>query len=243
MDDSTVHIALSVYDPSGSYSRHAGATIASVLKNTDSLICFHILHDSTLNKTNREFLETTVKDLGGTVKFIDLTTDINNWEEISGINEWTAGQPYIKGNIALCGNRIYVCNKSHTSTTNFDSDKVTYWNRLDDNPIINDWTFGEQYEAGSVVIVTNTNGISEWISSTSYKVSDSVVYNGYVYTCSTANSDATFTDSNWTLKEPVYSRIYRCITNNNDTTFDTSKWQLINGDAEATPQEVEDLLL
>ena len=97
--------------------------------------------------------------------------------------------------------------------------------------------------AGSVVIATNINGISRWKGSTSYKVGDSVVYNGYVYTCSTANNDTTFIDSNWKLKESVYNRIYRCITSNNDTTFDTSKWQLINGDAEATPQEVEDLLL
>lgn len=191
-----------------------------------------IIENGSLYRCNNGYTSTT-----------DLTTDINNWEEISGINEWTAGQPYIKGNIILYGNRIYVCNKSHTSTADFDSDKLAYWSRLDDNPIINDWTSGERYEAGSVVIVTNINGISLWKENTSYKVGDSIMYNGYVYTCSTANNDATFTENNWTLKEPVYNRIYRCITSNKDTTFDASKWQLINGDAEATPQEVEDLLL
>lgn len=171
-----------------------------------------------------------------------------DWKKITNtqkptINSWSSNTEYEKNEIILYNNKIYKCNKSHTSTTNFDSDKLIYWNSLNDNPIINDWASGGQYEAGSVVIVTNTSGISKWKENTPYKVGDSVVYNGYVYVCSTANSDTTFTEGNWSLKEPVYNRIYRCITSNKDTTFDTSKWQLINGDAEAMPQEVEDLLL
>ena len=68
------------------------------------------------------------------------------------------------------------------------------------------------------------------------------MYNGYIYTCKTQNTDTEFTETNWEIKEPVYNIIYRCITNNNDTTFDTSKWQLINGDSKATPQEIDELL-
>lgn len=54
-----IHIALSVYDPKGTYSRHAGVVMASVLRNTDATVCFHILHDETLTKENRRRLEET----------------------------------------------------------------------------------------------------------------------------------------------------------------------------------------
>ena len=56
-----IHIALSVYDPKGTYSRHAGVVIASVLRNTDEDVCFHILHDETLTEENKRKLEETAK--------------------------------------------------------------------------------------------------------------------------------------------------------------------------------------
>ena len=38
---------------------------------------------------------------------------------------------------------------------------------------------------------------SDWTSGTSYAFGDYTKYNGYIYKCTTANSDATFTPSNW----------------------------------------------
>ena len=40
----------------------------------------------------------------------------------------------------------------------------------------------------------------DWEASKSYAVGDKVTYNGYGYTCKTANSDATFNNSKWTFK-------------------------------------------
>lgn len=90
MTDTAIHIALSIYDPSGTYCRHAGATIASILKNTKSTVRFHILHDTTLSKTNKELLKNTVTELGGEVDFVDLTAIMKervhvDLEEITGI--------------------------------------------------------------------------------------------------------------------------------------------------------------
>ncbi|MDO5114955.1 MAG: glycosyltransferase [Synergistaceae bacterium] len=57
--DDVVHVALSLYDPAGTYSRHAGVVIASILANTSNPVCFHILHDETLTVENRKKLEET----------------------------------------------------------------------------------------------------------------------------------------------------------------------------------------
>ena len=161
----------------------------------------------------------------------------------SGISNWQANKPYAVNDVVIYNNKIYKCNKAHTSTTDFGADKPRYWNSLNDSPIINDWISGNNYEVGSMVIISNANNISEWTTNTSYNVNDEVIYNGYVYMCKTVNTDATFTESNWTIKEPVYNRMYRCIKENKDTTFTEANWQLINGDSVAKESDVEDLLL
>ena len=56
---SVINIALTIYDPSGTYTRHAGVVIASVLRNTQTPVCFYILHDETLSADNQnKILET-----------------------------------------------------------------------------------------------------------------------------------------------------------------------------------------
>ena len=160
----------------------------------------------------------------------------------SGISNWQANKPYAVNDVVIYNNKIYKCNKAHTSTTDFGADKLIYWNSLNDNPIINDWASGTTYEVGSMVIISNANNISEWTANTSYNVNDEVIYNGYVYMCKTANTDAEFTEANWEIKEPVYNRIYRCIKNTSSKNFNESEWQLINGDSKATVDEVEELL-
>ena len=170
-----------------------------------------------------------------------------DWQKITNtqkpsIETWKTDTEYKKNEIVVYNEKIYKCAIDHTSGTDFSVDRTKYWESLSDNPIINDWISENNYEVGTCVIKSNQNGIVDWTASKQYNVNDEVVYNGYIYTCKTQNTDTEFTETNWEIKEPVYNRIYRCITNNNDTTFDTSKWQLINGDSKATPQEIDELL-
>ena len=179
---------------------------------------------------------------------VSIYTVNSAWQKITNtqkptIEAWTSNTDYSVNEVVIYNNKIYKCNKAHTSTTDFGADKLIYWNSLNDNPIINDWASGTTYEVGNMVIISNANNISEWTTNTSYNANDEVIYNGYIYMCKTANTDATFTESNWTIKEPVYNRIYRCIKENKDTTFTEANWQLINGDSVAKESDVEDLLL
>lgn len=179
---------------------------------------------------------------------VNIYTANTDWQKITNtqkptIEAWTSNIDYSVDEVVIYNNKIYKCNKAHTSTTDFGADKLIYWNSLNDNPIINDWASGTTYEVGSMVIISNANNISEWVTNTSYNANDEVIYNGYIYVCKTANTDATFTESNWTIKEPVYNRTYRCIKENKDTTFTETNWQLINGDSVAKESDVEDLLL
>ena len=60
-----IDIALSIYDPKGTYSRHAGVLLASVLNNTRNPVTFHVLHDESLSETNK-------------LKLIKIVADHNN---------------------------------------------------------------------------------------------------------------------------------------------------------------------
>lgn len=83
--DKRIHIALSVYDLNGTYSRHAGVVIASVLRNTDAEVCFHILHDETLTVDNRDKLCEIVTGMSSrTSDIIDSAID---FVDVSGIFE------------------------------------------------------------------------------------------------------------------------------------------------------------
>ncbi len=98
----TVHIALSVYDPKGTYSRHAGVVVASVLDNTDAHVCFHILHDETLTAENREKLTRTALEtrsgksglLCGTINFVDVSDAFN---KIMGVDIEKISLRFTKG--------------------------------------------------------------------------------------------------------------------------------------------------
>jgi hypothetical protein len=170
-----------------------------------------------------------------------------DWQKITNtqkpsIETWRTGTDYKKNEIVVYNEKIYKCATDHTSGSDFSVDKPKYWESLSDNPIINDWISENNYEVGTCVIKSNQNGIVDWTASKQYNVNDEVVYNGYIYTCKTQNTDAEFTEANWKVKEPVYNRIYRCIKNTNSKDFNESEWQLINGDSKATVDEVDELL-
>lgn len=170
-----------------------------------------------------------------------------NWQKITNtqkpsIETWKTGTDYKKNEIVVYNEKIYKCAVDHTSGSDFSVDKPKYWESLSDNPIINDWISGNNYEVGTCVIKSNQNGVVDWIALKQYNVNDEVIYNGYIYICKTQNTDTEFTEANWEVKEPVYNRIYRCIKNTNSKDFNESEWQLINGDSKATVDEVDELL-
>ncbi|MBQ8692169.1 MAG: glycosyltransferase family 8 protein [Synergistaceae bacterium] len=74
MSENKIHAALAVYDPSGTYSQHAGVVITSLFEHTKSDVIVHILHDDTLTDLNRErFLKTAAR--------YNQTVDLINVEE------------------------------------------------------------------------------------------------------------------------------------------------------------------
>lgn len=204
--------------------------------------------------TNRVYAKSgTYKEYGELAKTMFYTTKPTNTSVLycikytnsnspEKIDIWTANTSYSVGNIVIYNDKIYRCAVDHTSGTDFSVDRPKYWESLGDNPIINDWISGNNYTVGTCVIKSNQNGIVDWTASKQYNVNDEVVYNGYIYTCKTQNTDTEFTESNWKVKEPVYNRIYRCIKNTNSKDFNESEWQLINGDSKATVDEVDELL-
>lgn len=78
----TINVALSIWDPSGTYSRHAGAVITSVLMNTQSDVMFHILHDETLNDQNKGKLKETALKFNGKINFIDVTDEMKKHSSV-----------------------------------------------------------------------------------------------------------------------------------------------------------------
>lgn len=73
MTAETIHVALAVYDPKGTYSRHTGVVMASIFKNTDGPVRIHILHDETLSPVNRQNLRETARHHGQGLDFVDVT--------------------------------------------------------------------------------------------------------------------------------------------------------------------------
>lgn len=67
-----IHVALAVYDPTGTYSQHAGVVMASIFENTRSPVIVHVLHDETLTEANRRKFLRTAEKYGQTVDFVDV---------------------------------------------------------------------------------------------------------------------------------------------------------------------------
>jgi lipopolysaccharide biosynthesis glycosyltransferase len=72
-------VVLSVFDPRGTYSRHAGVVMYSMFKNTKSRVCVHILHDNTLNEDNREKFIELAEEFEQEINFIDVSEYINKF--------------------------------------------------------------------------------------------------------------------------------------------------------------------
>ncbi|GHS94421.1 hypothetical protein AGMMS50276_07040 [Synergistales bacterium] len=69
----TIHVVLAVYDPKGTYSRHAGVVMTSIFERTKSSVRVHILHDETLMDGNRARFNETARMYGQSVEFHDVS--------------------------------------------------------------------------------------------------------------------------------------------------------------------------
>ena len=78
-----IQVAFGLYDKTGTYTLYVATVIQSVLENTLSKVCFHIFHDNTLTKTNKEKLIQTVGEFGSYIQFHEV-----NPEEFRGDHKW-----------------------------------------------------------------------------------------------------------------------------------------------------------
>ncbi len=79
--EDVIHVAFGLHDKSGSYSVWVGVTMQTILKHTNSRICFHILHDETLNNDNRKKLLEVCKDTDSFIVFHKI--DVHVFQQIS----------------------------------------------------------------------------------------------------------------------------------------------------------------
>lgn len=64
-----IQIGFGLHDKNGDYSVWVGVTMQSVIEHTGAPICFHILHDDTLNDQNREKLVQVATQNGNRIQF------------------------------------------------------------------------------------------------------------------------------------------------------------------------------
>lgn len=64
-----IHIGFGLHDKNGGYSVWVGVAIQSVIEHTGAPLCFHILHDETLNRKNRNRLIRTATQNGNRIVF------------------------------------------------------------------------------------------------------------------------------------------------------------------------------
>jgi len=64
-----IHVALGIHDPSGNYSCHAGAMLASLFLTARSPICAHVVHNETLTHENKRRLAAIGQRFGKEIRF------------------------------------------------------------------------------------------------------------------------------------------------------------------------------
>ena len=69
-----IHICYGLYDKDGHYSKFVGTSMASVFENTNSEVTVHILHDNTLNTSNRDKFVYLTGKYGQHVEFYNVET-------------------------------------------------------------------------------------------------------------------------------------------------------------------------
>lgn len=70
--DNAIHVAFTLYDANGTYSRHFGVVMTSIFEHTESSVVVHILHDDTLTADNRAKFVRTAEKYGQSVEFVNM---------------------------------------------------------------------------------------------------------------------------------------------------------------------------
>ena len=76
--DDEIQIGFGLHDKTGDYSVWVGVAIQSIIESTNAPICFHVLHDETLNADNKKKLIQTAIQKGNRIRFHMM--DQSMWE-------------------------------------------------------------------------------------------------------------------------------------------------------------------
>ena len=74
--ENEIQVGFGLYDKTGDYTSWVGVTIQSILEHTNSKVCFHILHDSTLSNANKIKLIEIVEKFDDRIQFYSLSDDL-----------------------------------------------------------------------------------------------------------------------------------------------------------------------
>lgn len=93
-NNQVIHVAVTINDRTGEYSRHLGALLASIFMNTDRKIFVHILHDYTLTETNKDnFLDLEAR-FNQKIKFYNIDGKVILENENKTLKKNTVGTLY-----------------------------------------------------------------------------------------------------------------------------------------------------
>lgn len=70
-----IHVAFGIHDKTGNYCVWTGVTMQSILEHTTAKVCFHVLHDDTLNRENKKRLLQIASSKGSRVCFHRIQED------------------------------------------------------------------------------------------------------------------------------------------------------------------------
>lgn len=69
IDLAVAHVALGIHDPSGGYSCHAGAMLASLFLHAQGPVCAHVVHNETLTEQNKQMLVSIARQFHKQIRF------------------------------------------------------------------------------------------------------------------------------------------------------------------------------
>ena len=174
---------------------------------------------------DKKIYRCTIKHTSGT-SFDNL--EEADWEELSPtineITDWKSNTSYNAKDIVINDNALYRCKTSHTSTSSFATDALTYWDKLSGANSVDVWASGKSYDVGQLVVYNNQlfranvshassatfdldgakwnlleSNIGEYKANVYYPIGTSVIYNNALFKCKVAhNSTSTFNRDNWT---------------------------------------------
>ena len=159
-------------------------------------------------------------------------------ETSNKILDWKSNKVYNKGEMVYYGNILYKANTSFTSGTDFSNEESS-WDLV-------------------------CAQIPSWIDNTFYKQDAIVEHDNKIYKCKTTNSDAAFTEANWTnigggssVEEwkpnkqynvndiVIYNnQLFLCIIKNTSTQEfedDTDEWLLLSASEQNTHKQINKL--